>query len=39
MSGRALVRARGNVSEAAAALHVSRATLHRKMKRLGIRRK
>ncbi|QRM36139.1 GAF domain-containing protein [Microvirga sp. VF16] len=35
---RALARARGNVSEAAAALQISRATLHRKMKRLGVRR-
>ncbi|NIX77023.1 GAF domain-containing protein [Microvirga terricola] len=35
---RALARAKGNVSEAAAALHISRATLHRKMKRLGLQR-
>lgn len=35
---RALAQARGNVSEAAAALNISRATMHRKMRRLGIRR-
>jgi len=34
---RALARAGGNVSEAARALRVSRATLHRKMNRLGVR--
>lgn len=35
---RALARARGNVSAAAQALGVSRATLHRKLARLGVRR-
>lgn len=35
---RALARAGGNVSEAARALGISRATLHRHMKRLGLRR-
>lgn len=35
---RALARAQGNVSAAAEALGVSRATLHRKLARLGIRR-
>ena len=35
---RALARADGNVSQAARALGVSRATLHRKMRRLGLRR-
>ena len=35
---RALARARGNVSAAAETLGVSRATLHRKLARLGIRR-
>lgn len=35
---RALARTSGNVSAAAAALGVSRATLHRKMRRLGISR-
>jgi transcriptional regulator of acetoin/glycerol metabolism len=34
---RALARAGGNVSEAARALGVSRATLHRKLSRLGVR--
>ncbi len=33
---RSLARAQGNVSAAAKALHVSRATLHRKMNRLGL---
>ncbi|MDN3718375.1 helix-turn-helix domain-containing protein [Roseibium salinum] len=33
---RALTRAGGNVSEAARALGVGRATLYRRMKRLGI---
>ena len=35
---RALARAEGNVSQAARSLGVSRATLHRKMRRLSIRR-
>jgi transcriptional regulator of acetoin/glycerol metabolism len=35
---RALARADGNVTEAADALGVSRATLHRKLKRLNIHR-
>jgi transcriptional regulator of acetoin/glycerol metabolism len=35
---RALARAGGNVSRAAKDLEMSRATLHRKMKQLGLRR-
>ncbi|MFN5526007.1 helix-turn-helix domain-containing protein, partial [Bradyrhizobium sp.] len=35
---RALARAGGNVSKAAKELDLSRATLHRKMKRLGLER-
>jgi transcriptional regulator of acetoin/glycerol metabolism len=35
---RALARAGGNVSAAAAALGLSRATVHRKLKRLGLQR-
>jgi len=35
---RALARSRGNVSKAATALAMSRATLHRKMKQFGLSR-
>jgi len=36
---RALVRSNGNVSKAAKNLNVSRATLHRKLKQLGLQRR